>query len=110
MITISHIFMQVDRVFRNRSDAPRWRVTQHNEQIEVYRRPLLTSEVTLGALGIGDAQMPVPQLICTVALSNTQPGYVDIFVIDEHHNPQLHATVMPHQLLAHIVPIIAPFT
>jgi hypothetical protein len=101
--------MQVDRVFRNRSDAPRWRVTQHNDQIEVYRRPVLTSEVTLGALGIGNAAMPVPQLVCTIVLSTTQPGDVDIFVIDENHNAQLHATVMPRQLLAHIVPIIAPF-
>ncbi len=109
MITISSLFMQVDRVFRSRSDAPRWRVTQHQEQIEVYRRPILTSEVTLGALGIGDAAMPVPLLVCTVALSTTQPGDVAIFIFDEKNNAQLHVTVPPHQLMAHILPIIAPF-
>ena len=109
MITISSLFMQVDRVFRSRSDAPRWRVTQQQAHIEVFRRPILTSEVTLGALGIGDAAMPVPLLVCTIALSTTQPGDVDIFVYNAQHTPQLHATVMPHQLLAHIAPIIAPF-
>ena len=109
MITISSLFMQVDRVFRSRSDAPRWRVTQHQEQIEVYRRPVLTNEVTLGALGIGDAAMPVPLLVCTVALSTTQPGDVAIFIFDETNNAQLHVTVPPHQLMAHILPIIAPF-
>lgn len=110
MITISHLFMQVDRVFRSRSDAPRWRVTQHQEQIEVYRRPVLTNEVTLGALGIGNAAMPVPQLVCTIALSTIEPGAVDIFVFAEQNHAQLHATVPPHQLIAHILPIIAPFT
>jgi hypothetical protein len=109
MITISSLFMQVDRVFRSRSDAPRWRVTQQQEHIEVFRRPILTSEVTLGALGIGDAAMPVPLLVCTIALSTTQPGDVDIFVFNEKNTAQLYATAMPHQLLAHIAPIIAPF-
>jgi len=109
MITISSLFMQVDRVFRSRSDAPRWRVTQQQAHIEVFLRPILTSEVTLGALGIADAAMPVPLLVCTITLSTTQPGDVDIFVYDAQHMPQLHATVMPHQLLAHIAPIIAPF-
>jgi hypothetical protein len=74
--------MQVDRVFRSRSDAPRWRVTQNQAQIEVYRRPVLTNDVTLGALGIGDAAMPVPLLVCTVALSTIEPGAVDIFIFD----------------------------
>jgi len=110
MITISSLFMQVDRVFRSRSDAPRWRVTQTHAQIEVYRRPILTNEVTLGALGIGDAAMPVPLLVCTVALSTTEPGAVDIFIFDEKNHPQLYATVAPHQLMANILPIIAPFT
>jgi len=109
MITISSLFMQVDRVFRSRSDAPRWRVTQHQAHIEVYRRPVLTNEVTLGALGIGDAAMPVPLLVCTVALSTIEPGAVDIFVFDEKNHAQLHATVAPHKLMAHILPIIAPF-
>lgn len=109
MITINHVFMQIDRVFRGRSDAPRWRVTQHQEQIEVYRRPILTSDVTLSALGIGDAAMPVPQLICTVALSTTQSGAVDIFIFDDKNTAHLHATVPPQQLMAHILPIIAPF-
>ncbi len=109
MITISSLFMQVDRVFRSRSDAPRWRVTQHQAQIEVFRRPVLTNEVTLGALGIGDAAMPVPLLVCTVALSTTEPGAVDIFIFAEKNHAQLHATVAPHQLMAHILPIITPF-
>jgi hypothetical protein len=109
MITLSHLFMQVDRMFRSRSDASRWRVTDTNDQIEVYRRPILTNEVTLGALGIGAAAMPVPQLVCTIALSTTQPGDVDIFVINEKNTPQLRASIAPHQLLAHITPIIAPF-
>jgi hypothetical protein len=101
--------MQVDRVFRSRSDAPRWRVTQHQAQIEVYRRPVLTNDVTLGALGIGDAAMPVPLLVCTVALSTIEPGTVDIFIFDEKNTAQLHATVAPHQLMAQILLIIAPF-
>ncbi len=109
MITISSLFMQVDRAFRSRSDAPRWRVTQQQDHIQVFRRPILTSEVTLGALGIGDAAMPVPLLVCTIALSTTLSGDVDIFVFDEKNTAQLHSTVMPHQLLAHIAPIIAPF-
>lgn len=109
MITISSLFMQVDRVFRSRSDAPRWRVTQQQEQIEVFRRPVLTNEVTLGALGIGDAAMPVPLLVCSIALSTLEPGAVDIFIFTEQNHPQLHATVAPHQLMAHILPIIAPF-
>ncbi|NBU62945.1 MAG: hypothetical protein EBS29_00305 [Chloroflexia bacterium] len=109
MITLNHLFLQVDRVFRNRGDAPRWRVTQHQAHIEVYRRPLLTSAVTLGAIGIGDAAMPVPQLICTIALSNTTPEHVDIYIVDAHLTPQLHATVLPNQVIAHLLPIITPF-
>jgi hypothetical protein len=53
--------------------------------------------------------MPVPLLVCTVALSTTEPGAVDIFVFAEKNHAQLHATVAPHQLMAHILPIIAPF-
>lgn len=109
MITINHLFMQIDRLFRNRSDAPRWRVTQYQDQIEVFHRPVLTNEITLGALGIGNASMPVPRLICTIALSTNQAGEVDIFSFDEKNNLQLYATVPPHQLYAHILPVISPF-
>lgn len=109
MITIGQIFMRVDRVFRSRSDAARWRVTQLHTYIEVYRRPLLTNDVTLGALGIGTAAMPVPQLVCTIALSATQPGYVDVFVGGAPTDTQLYASVLPTQLLATIVPVIAEY-
>lgn len=85
---------------RNRPDAQRWRVTMSDSSIEVFRRPVLTSEITLGAIGIGNAPMPVPQCICMVKLDATSTN-VDIFDATDRHlaHASMHdayAIVMNH--------------
>jgi len=67
-MTIHHLFQKIDRVMRNRPDALRWRVTMSETQVEVFRRPVLTSAVTLGALGLTDAPMPIPRCIVQLHL------------------------------------------
>ncbi|RLT29262.1 MAG: hypothetical protein DWI54_07850 [Chloroflexi bacterium] len=67
-MTIHHLFQKIDRVMRNRPDALRWRVTMSETQVEVFRRPVLTSAVTLGALGLTDAPMPIPRCIVQLQL------------------------------------------
>lgn len=61
-----HIFQRIERVLRMRPDSHRWRVTLREDVVEVFRRPILTSAVTLGALGLTDAPMPVPICVLTI--------------------------------------------
>ena len=71
-MTLHHVFQRVDRVLRNRPDALRWRVTMTSEAVEVFRRPILTSDVTLGALGLTNAPMPIP--VCIVKITLIESG------------------------------------
>ena len=84
MSTIHQLYMQIDALCRKRADAQRWRVTINDDVIEVFRRPILTSEVTLGALGIGNAPMPVPMLCFTLAAVVTTPPQ---WRVDNHTTP-----------------------
>jgi hypothetical protein len=78
-MTIFHLFQKLDRTMRNRPDTNRWRVTMNESQVEIFRRPVLTSEVTLGALGIGNAPMPVPVCVCTAVSINESTTTVDVY-------------------------------
>ena len=78
-MTIHHLFQKIDLVMRNRPDALRWRVTMNESQVEIFRRPVLTSAVTLGALGLTDAPMPVPR--CVVQLHLVDSGSVAIIAV-----------------------------
>jgi hypothetical protein len=53
-------------------------------EVEIFRRPILTSAVTLGALGIGNAPMPVPVCVCKAISVLDQPDHVTI--LDQLHN------------------------
>jgi hypothetical protein len=75
-MAIHHLFQKIDRAMRNRPDALRWRVTMDETQIEVFRRPVLTSAVTLGALGLTDAPIPIPR--CIVQLQMAHNGSVAV--------------------------------
>jgi hypothetical protein len=79
-MTLHHVFQRVDRVLRNRPDALRWRVTMTAEAVEVFRRPILTSDITLGALGLTDAPMPVP--VCIARITLIDAGTT---MIESHH-------------------------
>lgn len=83
-MTMFHLFQKLDRTMRNRPDAHRWRVTMNDTEVEIFRRPVLTSEVTLGALGIGNAPMPVPTCVCKAIAVTDMPDHVEIF--DTQHN------------------------
>lgn len=78
-MTIFHLFQKLDRTMRNRPDANRWRVTMSDTQVEVFRRPVLTSEVTLGALGIGNAPMPVPVCVCKAVITDETTASVAVY-------------------------------
>lgn len=65
-MTVHTIFQQLDRIVRMRPDAQRWRVTITDDRVEIWRRPILTSAITLAAIGVGDAPMPIPQLCYAV--------------------------------------------
>jgi hypothetical protein len=97
-MTLFHLFQKLDRVMRNRPDAQRWRVTMNETTLEVFRRPILTSEMTLGAIGIGNAPMPVPRCICLVKL-DTSSTNVDIYDESENHI----ATTTTHDALTFII-------
>lgn len=71
-MSLHHVFQRVDSVMRNRPDALRWRVTMTEDAVEVFRRPVLTSAVTLGALGLSTAPMPVPQCVIRITLLDSQ--------------------------------------
>ncbi len=75
-MTLHHIFQKVDRVLRNRPDALRWRVTTSEHKVEVFRRPILTSDVTLGALGLTDAPMPVPRCVAQITLKDAHTASI----------------------------------
>ncbi|MFN5058812.1 MAG: hypothetical protein ACK5GU_02690 [Chloroflexota bacterium] len=94
-MTIFHLFQKLDRTMRNRPDAHRWRVTMTEFEVEIFRRPVLTSEVTLGALGIGNAPMPVPICVCKAVTIADKPDHVEVF--DAQLNPiaytGIHAAV-----------------
>lgn len=78
-MTIHHLFQKIDRVMRNRPDALRWRVTMSETRVEVFRRPVLTSAVTLGALGLTNAPMPIPR--CIVQLHLVDSGSVAVSAV-----------------------------
>ena len=101
-MTIFHLFQKLDRTMRNRPDANRWRVTMNETQVEVFRRPLLTSEITLGALGIGNAPMPVPLCICKAVLTDEATATVAVY--DEHDTllVQTSTHAAQHYMTRHI--------
>lgn len=96
-MTIFHLFQKLDRTMRNRPDANRWRVTMSDTQVEIFRRPVLTSEITLGALGIGNAPMPVPVCVCTAILTDADSQTVTIF----GHDGDVIATTNTHSATQH---------
>lgn len=105
MNTIHQLYMHIDALCRKRADAQRWRVTINNDTIEVFRRPILTSEVTLGALGIGNAPMPVPTLCFTVAQITPTPPQWQLCDHTQHPtaattHDSVHATI--HAITQHI--------
>lgn len=104
MTTLFAIFQHLDRSVRMRPDAQRWRVTINKEVIELWRRPVLTSDVTLAALGIGDAPMPVPQLCCVIMADDATQTWS---IQDLTHDPvqQVTATQLPI-LRQHIIDIV----
>lgn len=65
-MTVHTMFQQLDRIVRMRPDAQRWRVTITDDRVEIWRRPILTSAITLAAIGVGEAPMPIPQLCYAV--------------------------------------------
>lgn len=101
-MTIFHLFQKLDRTMRNRPDAQRWRVTMSDVRVEVFRRPILTSEVTLGALGIGNAPMPVPVCVCYAVVAADVADSVDIFDEDAHHLMTTSTHAAHHHMLHHI--------
>ena len=88
------IFQKLDRTMRNRPDAQRWRVTMTDAEVQIVRRPVLTSEVTLAALGIGASPPPVPELVCRVQLSTEADALAHI---DYERHPEAAQYVAPHQ-------------
>lgn len=83
-MTIFHLFQKLDRSLRNRTDAQRWRVTMSDTRVEIFRRPILTSAVTLGALGIGNAPMPVPHCVCFAELAENQSNLFTVYDQQQH--------------------------
>jgi len=107
MISLFHIFQKLDRAMRNRPDAQRWRVTMSEHDIEVWRRPLLTSAITLAAIGIGDAPVPTPELLCRITLpAETEAQYAHIHYPRHPEADQFveahHAHLAPQAYLARI--------
>lgn len=90
---------------RNRPDANRWRVTMNDTCVEVFRRPVLTSEVTLGALGIGNAPLPVPICVCSAHITDTDASHTVIIYNQTHelvtrtttHNAIIHMLRLTHE-------------
>jgi hypothetical protein len=101
-MTIFHLFQKLDRTMRNRPDAHRWRVTMNDSQVEIFRRPILTSEVTLGALGIGNAPMPVPICICTAVVTATATESVDVYDLDGNIIITTSTHAAMHYMVQHI--------
>ena len=83
-MTMFHLFQNLDRTMLNRHDAHRWRVTLNDTEVEIFRRPVLTSEVTLGALGLSNAPMPVPICVCKAIALTDMVDHVEI--VDVDHN------------------------
>ncbi len=110
-MTLFHLFQKLDRTMRNRPDAHRWRVTMSDTRVEIFRRPVLTSAVTLGALGIGNAPMPVPVCVCYAVEQPTTPNQVDIYDHQQHltfstttHAAYHHMTSMVDAFVAQLAP------
>lgn len=97
-MTIFHLFQKLDRTMRNRPDANRWRVTMSDTQVEVFRRPVLTSEITLGAIGIGNAPMPVPFCVCKAVIVDESTASVAVY--DSHD--RLVVSTSTHAALHHM--------
>ena len=91
---------------RNRPDAHRWRVTMNDTCVEVFRRPVLTSEVTLGALGIGNAPMPVPVCVCSAHITDTDDVNT-VTIYNQTHQPITRATT--HDALTHMLRVTQDF-
>jgi hypothetical protein len=53
------------------------------DAVEVFRRPVLTSAVTLGAFGLSDAPMPVP--ICVIRMTLYDGQTISIHLMDANH-------------------------
>lgn len=107
MVSLFHIFQKLDRAMRNRPDAQRWRVTMSEHDIEVWRRPLLNSAVTLAAIGIGDTPVPTPELVCRITLpTETEAQYAHIHYPRHPESDQFvelqHAHLAPQAYLARI--------
>lgn len=97
---IIHVFQRIERTLRMRPDAQRWRVSLRADVVEVFRRPVLTSDITLGALGLTDAPMPVPVCVVTVTLDGN-----GMAVVNAH--PFLTPTSVPvHMALAQTVTFV----
>ena len=92
-MTLHHIFQKVDRILRNRPDALRWRVTMSSDAVEVFRRPILTSAITLGALGLTDAPMPVPVCVVQITLLDNQTVNIVSRTTAEHEHAPTHTAV-----------------
>jgi hypothetical protein len=92
-MAIHHLFQKIDRALRNRPDALRWRVTMDETQIEVFRRPVLTSAVTLGALGLTDAPIPIPRCIVQLRMADTGSVAVDALWNGTHYSDPIHQAV-----------------
>lgn len=94
-----HVFQKIERALRMQPEAHRWRVTLRDETVEVFRRPVLTSAVTLGALGLTGAPMPVPILVATVHIPT--PGTAVITDLARQHE----IPVPVHEALARVLGI-----
>lgn len=92
-MAIHHLFQKIDRALRNRPDALRWRVTMDETQIEVFRRPVLTSAVTLGALGLTDAPIPIPRCIVQLQMADNGSVAVDALWNGTHYSDPIHLAV-----------------
>lgn len=88
-----HVFQRIERVLRMRPDAQRWRVTLRDDVVEVFRRPILTSAVTLGALGLTDAPMPVPICVLTVQVIPDARARVCALVAGTETTVPVHAAL-----------------
>lgn len=101
MHNLFDIFQRLDRTLRNRADAVRWRVTMTDTEVQIFRRPILTSEITLAAIGIGTAPPPVPELLCRVQFAHGDDH--QLAHIDYERHPEAAQYVAPHQ--AHLAVI-----
>lgn len=109
MTTLHQLFLQIDAACRNHHEPHRWRVTMRDDTIEVFRRPLLTSDVTLGALGIGTAPMPVPLLFYVIYPVPAEPSQTPTqWCIIDQSNPHhtTHTAATPHAVVRTITTLL----